>query len=372
MAHLRQYNCNSQQFRKAKALIFRCRKYSGLLLVTLLIMGRLPVAQAQPTVTTLVSFQGQNPTSLTFDDHGNIFGTAFNSNMDGGGIIFEIIKGSPTMTPVVSFQGAMPVGIVIDNNGNLYGTTLNFSKSIVSGIIFEIVKDSHNIITLASFQGELLFPYISLDAQGNIYGEKTKFRSKSFSVFEIKNGSHTITALTSLDGGLASSLSFDSRGNIYGAKFSNDLTSSTIFEIVAVTHSVIILPSLKGMVSGITLDEQGNIFGISDNSKGSTLFEMVNGEHTIMRLASYDGLYGILALDKQGNIYGIKTNDGIKTATDVIGGTVFTIAKGSHTFTDLASFQGEMPGGIIIDNSGNLFGWKNKTGIKGGSVFEIR
>ena len=162
---------------------------------TLLTLGILPVAQAQPTLTTLASFSGQSPGKLTLDDHGNIFGTTWTRGAESG-TVYEILKGSQVVTTLASFHGEeVPVGIAVGGSGSIFGATIK-RDAPTSGTLFQIVMDSHNVTTLASFHGGLPGG-ISLDSHGNIFGTTTTIGGKRFNVVELVKGSHTLAVLAS-------------------------------------------------------------------------------------------------------------------------------------------------------------------------------
>ena len=92
------------------------------------------------------------------------------------GTVFEIVKGSGTITTLASFNGtngAYPqAGLVEDSSGNLFGTTYGGGASNY-GTVFEIVNGSGTITTLASFNGTNgADPEAGLieDSSGNLFG----------------------------------------------------------------------------------------------------------------------------------------------------------------------------------------------------------
>ena len=162
-------------------------------------------------MTTLASFNGANGANpeagLVLDGQGNLYGTTVQGGASGDGTVFEIVKGSNTITTLASFNGANgdhpDGGLVLDGQGNLYGTTYNGGAS-GDGTVFEIAKGSNTITTLASFNdynGVHPAAGLVLDGQGNLYG--TTFNGGAGdlgTVFEIANGSNTITTLASFNG----------------------------------------------------------------------------------------------------------------------------------------------------------------------------
>ena len=72
------------------------------------------------------------------------------------GTVFELAHGSGTITTLASFNGtngAPPqAGLIMDGSGNLYGTTDEGGASS-DGTVFELAQGSGTITTLASFNG---------------------------------------------------------------------------------------------------------------------------------------------------------------------------------------------------------------------------
>ena len=112
------------------------------------------------------------------------------------------------------------------------------------------------------------------------------------------------------------------------------------------------------------MDSSGNLYGTTDvggTSNKGTVFELAQGSGTITTLASFGGSNGAnpfagLIMDSSGNLYGTTESGGPPSGY----GTVFKLAKGSKTITDLASFNGSNgacpEAGLIMDSSGNLYG----------------
>jgi uncharacterized repeat protein (TIGR03803 family) len=120
------------------------------------------------------------------DSHGNLFGTTleggayWNGSQDSGyGTVFEIANGSSTITTLASFDskstGYYPGGgLVMDSHGNLIGTTMG-GGAYGNGTVFEIANGSNSITTLASFNynaGDGAAPIGDLitDGNGNLFG----------------------------------------------------------------------------------------------------------------------------------------------------------------------------------------------------------
>jgi uncharacterized repeat protein (TIGR03803 family) len=101
------------------------------------------------------------------------------------------------------------------------------------------------------------------------------------------------------------------------------------------------------------------------------VFEVPAGNTSLTTLASFNGsngaLPGSLLIDSMGNLFGTTYDGGVYG-----GGTVFEIPKGTATITTIASFNGTNgfnPGDLIEDSSGNFFGMAET--FNGDTVFEI-
>ena len=233
------------------------------------------IVKGSNTITTLGSFNynasyGSQPIAgVTFDSHGDLFGT---TNGGGGlGAVWEIAKGSGTITTVAPFTlatGYNPTGgVTIDAHGNLYGTTIAGSGQTGQGAVWEIVSGTNTIATLATFDGtngSKPFAGVTLDGQGNLYGTTlTGGAYDEGTLFEIANGSGAITTLVSFDGSNGATpyslpgLTFGASGNLYGTTLGGTDTFGTVFEFTgnAVPEpSGVILGSISlALISGFKL-----------------------------------------------------------------------------------------------------------------------
>ena len=141
--------------------------------------------------------------------------------------MFELAQGSGTITTLASFNGtngANPyAGLIEDSSGNLFGTAYQGGASGY-GTVFELAQGSGTITTLASFNGTNgANPYAGLikDSSGNLYGTANRGGTNGYgTVFELAHGSGTITTLASFNGtnGLnpVAGLIEDSSGNLFG------------------------------------------------------------------------------------------------------------------------------------------------------------
>ncbi len=133
------------------------------------------------TETVLYNFgyfpDAAGPTgTLTFDQAGNIYGTAL-SGPNGAGSVYELTRSGNGWTEEVlyGFRGAEPFGgVIFDHAGNLYGTTSLGTGN--GGTVFQLVPGSGGWTqhTLYNFhaQGDGYDPRGGLifDREGNLYG----------------------------------------------------------------------------------------------------------------------------------------------------------------------------------------------------------
>jgi uncharacterized repeat protein (TIGR03803 family) len=352
------------------------------------------VASGSDTITTLLSFNGaigSHPgLGLTIDASGNLYGATNTGGVFNDGTIFEIASGSMALTTIASFNGtngSSPSAVTLGASGDIYGTTpIGGSKQ--DGTVFEIANGSSTITTLAAFigsNGSDPGDRVALDAAGNLYGVAASGgASGDGTIFELAQGSGTITTLVSFDGSAEFSsqggVALDASGNVYGiTRIAND----AVFEVDHASHAVTLIP-FNGYMdpqADLAFDGAGNLYGTTANggpSQTGTLFEIGAGSQRMTTLASFrpdDGsqLHSPVTLDPSGNLYGTTYAGGSNGA-----GTVFEIPAGSTMVTTLASFNGGNgmfpQGGVTMDAAGNLYGTTEKGGWGGtgdGTVFEV-
>jgi uncharacterized repeat protein (TIGR03803 family) len=92
---------------------------------------------------------GENPNGLTFDAHGNLYGTSTGGGTDNPGTIFKMTYGSGGWQETVLYNftagdtGAYPMSApVLDSAGNIYGTTLwgGPSGDTTGGVAFQFAQ----------------------------------------------------------------------------------------------------------------------------------------------------------------------------------------------------------------------------------------
>jgi uncharacterized repeat protein (TIGR03803 family) len=350
------------------------------------------LASGSGTITTLASFNGANganpATGLVMDSSGNLYGTADGQGPLGHGTVFELAAGSGAITTLASFDatnGASPSGAVsMDSSGNLYGAAGGGASG--DGVVFELARGSNTISTLASFSGNNGKDPgggVTMDGSGNLYGTTYNGGTQDYgTVFELAQGSGTITMLVSFnDNGYSpGGLVMDSAGNLYGAtSYGGVPGDGTVFELARGSGTITTLATFNGTngatpVGTLVMDSGGNLYGETEGGGAAgdgTIFKLAAGSGAITTLASFNGSNGQypdggLMMDGSGNLYGTTPAGGASG-----NGTIFKLAAGSSTTTTLASFSGgdqgmDPEGGVIEDNSGNLFG----TTYSGGSYFD--
>jgi uncharacterized repeat protein (TIGR03803 family) len=174
---------------------------------------------------------GDQPTStLTFDNAGNLYGTAYYGGTHGFGTVFQLVPlGSGwTFNTIYTFTGGSDggfpnSGVVLDSAGNLYGNN-QLGGSGGGGVVYQLRNSgsSWTFTPLYSSIGQFT-DEVGLDPEGNVYGTTYAGGSNGGgSVFKLTNsgGTWTETDLHSFGGldGLFpySSVVFDASGNLYG------------------------------------------------------------------------------------------------------------------------------------------------------------
>jgi uncharacterized repeat protein (TIGR03803 family) len=139
--------------------------------------------------------------------------------------------------------------------------------------------------------------------------------------------------------------------------------------------------------AGVVFDGSGNLFGTTEygGAKGyGTVFEIAAGTNTITNIASFNGSNGLrptsnVTIDSSGNLYGTTFGGGngfVAGQADGTG-TLYKIAAGTNTISTLFSFDtnstGKSPfGGLTFGNDGDLYGTTGAGGSAGsGTVFRL-
>jgi uncharacterized repeat protein (TIGR03803 family) len=352
----------------------------AIVIVLALTMVLSPSARAQ-TFTVLYAFtdgqDGANPfAGLTLDRAGNLYGTAVNGGrgtvVNGGsagcGTVFKLSKsgGGWIFTLLYSFaggnDGCQPYGgVTFGPDGTLYGTTL-FGGPSGNGTVYMLRKAAH----------------ISPDVDGD--WSETVLHSFGAVDAIHRDGRFPVAGVV-----------FDQAGNMYGTTMGGGADScsagscGTVFRMARMTPSdgswtESVLYRFTGgndggsPQAGPTLDQSGNIYGTcfggGEYGQG-TAFQLMpsSGGWVENTLHSFTGgsdggtPFGGLIFDNSGNLYGI--NDS---------GVVYELTPSNRgwTITELYTITGTMGSNaaLVFDSHGNLYG-TTMQGPGAGSVFKL-
>jgi len=309
-------------------------------------------------------------------------------------------------------DGAFPdAGLTIDKAGNFYGTASIGGTKSGWGSIYKLTNKNGSWVLspLYAFAGGAdggrPLARVVFGPDGSLYGTASKGGcGNAGTVFNLKPPASackaalcpwTETALYCFQqGGLQpgyGDLIFDHAGNIYGTTMAGgDYNLGTVFMLIpangAWTESV--LHSFGGGTdgrvpyNGVIFDSAGNLYGTTSeggqNSRGAVFQLMPSGgswaENILYDFQDKDDggdPQGGLIFDQSGNLFGTTATGGQND-----GGTVFELVPSGGTFTlntiaNLAAF-GESYATLTMDAAGNLYGTTYAGGANDrGSVFKL-
>ncbi|MFZ0312943.1 MAG: choice-of-anchor tandem repeat GloVer-containing protein [Candidatus Korobacteraceae bacterium] len=186
------------------------------------------------TESLLYSFTGANDggnpfSGVIFDGSGNLYGSAYDGGDLGSGTVYELSPDGSgwTQKTLTDFSGGsgFPVaGLTFDAHGNLFGT------GFVGGTVYQLQPSGGNwtFSLLESFDGyDGPFGSLTFDAAGNIYGTNaTGGAYDNGFVFKMtpSGSSWTLTDLYDFTGGNDGgfpicNVVLDSSGNLYGTAY---------------------------------------------------------------------------------------------------------------------------------------------------------
>jgi len=299
-------------------------------------------------------------------------------------------------------------GLVLDSEGNLYGTTY-YGGTNNTGAIYELpIAGGETILADCPVYGAngSLYPNsaIIFDASGNLYGTtavgglvETNYGGTDFKASRLPNGSFAIKRISGdLFGGedeasTPAGLIFDSAGNLWGAALSGTLrVSGAVYELErnAGAWERFDRYDFPGTETtppnpnpGLIFDAAGNLYGTTMTGgaghKG-TVYELTAQHYTFSSLFTFNGFDGDepnagVILDNSGNLYGSTTAGGAAGK-----GNIFELSPkqgGGWTEKVLFTFNGadgQAPGALTFDANGNLWGTTSLGGANGaGTVFEL-
>jgi uncharacterized repeat protein (TIGR03803 family) len=348
---------------------------------------------------------GVAPSSLSFDSAGNLYGVFSNGGPgDCGryglpcGQVFELMPSASgpwsekILFGFVNKRGWEPFGgLILDSAGNLYGATAFGGDGRCDelddgcGTVFEAsplengrwaVKFLHafDVLDGAIPEGSLIF-----DAAGNLYGSSAWGGPPNCdppylgcgSVFKLTHGAHGGWTETTLHNFAVAnpkdgirpngSLVMDASGNLYG---------TTLYGGTGNTCN----PYEPGC---------GTVFELIPQADGKWAEKVLHN----FKNNGKDGYFpnGGLVLDKAGNLYGTSLSGGAYSNSACLNqggcGAVFELSPGAngkwtektlHSFNPSGKDGYQPPAGLVIDQSGNLYGTTLRGGTNSsGTVFEI-
>jgi uncharacterized repeat protein (TIGR02543 family) len=276
---------------------------------------------------------------------------------------------------------------------------LTMTQNLYVTATFSVAQQEMLTLSLGNGDGQNPFGNLTSDSVGNLYGTTSVggVYGKG-TVFEVSpNGTETIlhTFGNGNDGQKPfGNVIFDSAGNLDGTTSAGGIYGNgTVFELSANGTETVLYNFGNGgdgqnPYAGLIFDSAGNLDGTTSvggvYGKG-TVFKLSpngGGGWTETVLYSFgngsDGVnpYGGLIFDNSGNLYGTTVNGGANG-----GGTAFEVSPnggGGWAETVLYSFgNGSSDGlnpyaGLIFDSSGNLYGTTVNGGANvGGTAFEV-
>jgi len=305
-------------------------------------------------------------------------------------------------------DGALPkAGLTIDRGGKLYGTTWAGHEGTGWGGVFQVRPHNGAWIfqDLHVFDGQPL-DRVVFGPNGTLYGTSPSnlvsyYYGYIFNVTPPVNVCQTVgcTWLASVIYGFGggsngatpkgAALVFDHSGNFYGTTYAGGNGNGTVYTSTtsgaqSPIYTFTGTPDGASPYSGVIFDSAGNLYGVTTAggaSNNGAVYELSpNGSGwTEQVIYSFTGgsdgsePVGGLLIDQSGNLYGSTASGGSGG-----GGTVFELSpnNGSWTFNLLSSLTGSASCGpwaeLSFDSAGNLYGTTLCDGATGdGSIWEL-
>jgi uncharacterized repeat protein (TIGR03803 family) len=296
--------------------------------------------------------------------------------------------------------GSLFSGLTSDAKGNLYGVTavgglhntgtifklsLNSNGQWVQSLVYDF---DHGNADGCSLNGGLIF-----DTSGNMYGTTVECGTNGFgTIYELMPGSHGWTLKVLYEVGSEEGTGpvvMGKGGNLYGAANGGLHDSGTIFELVHDSGGWhrIVLYNFEGLQTGfdpadpLTFDTEGRLYGATSgtyNQEAGTVFRLgkPNSKWKQTKLWQFDGTdgggpHGGLIFDNSGNLYGTSGGGSNGCMGYYTCGTAYKLTPTEHGswketviygFPD-ASNGFEPIGGLVFDKQGNLYGTTTAGGI---------
>jgi uncharacterized repeat protein (TIGR03803 family) len=318
-----------------------------LLLVVLGVALTVTQTAAAQTFTTLHHWNLTAPSGApVVDSAGNVYGTTPTGGKFNMGTVWELVpqlNGTWKLHGLWSFAGGAkgygPIGLIQDAAGNLYGATAGDGSKGYGAVVFKmtLVNSKWTLHILAQLTGYPPDGPLAMDANGNLYG---------------------VTPTTG--------------GNCCGA----------VWELPAGTKTPVTVYAFKVdgdgnfPVGGVTLDAQGNIYGVTAQGGAytyGTVYEITQGVERV--LYSFSGPDG-----KEPEARPVIAADGTLVGTARLGGSfyvgvVWEISPGGGENT-VHNFQGGNDGArpsaeMIQDAQGNLYGTTEAGGGRRGTIYKV-
>ena len=306
---------------------------------------------------------GPSYSGLTSDAAGNLFGTTAGGGTYGNGAVFELeaSQGFQAVT-VASFNGndgADPTGnLVLDGNGDIFGTTEFGGPGFGTGdgpggygVVFEVPFSNNPSPDQPPYDVALFDNYntganplggVVADAAGNLYGTTSTGALGFGTVFEVQNGTSTITTVATFDDGSNGANPSGPLTIIGGALFGTTYygpNGGTVFEVSDGTIKT--LGTFNGNSSNIGSYPAAGLYGLYPLAA-----PLIDSSGDLFGVAGYGGSNG------DGTVYSIALGAYNQTI-EAIGGT------GPLTFSTTAS---SLPPGLVLSSTGVLSGIPTASG----------
>jgi uncharacterized repeat protein (TIGR03803 family) len=336
---------------------------------------------------------------VALDSSGNIYGTTAGGGPQDAGTVYKI---DATGVETVAYRfrggtdGSYPFsGVIVDSAANVYGTVLE-TEPHGNGQLYKVSPAGKK--TVVSEAGILPYGDLVRDASGNFYFTSYEgWTNNCGAVFKLDTAGkrtflHQFTGSFNRgdDGcGPFAGVTLDAAGNVYGTTIGGSggtANSVTVYKIDASGNysKLYVFTPEWATPSVVVVDAAGNLYGTTANGgtyNSGVVYKMDSTGHE-MTLYNFTGAADgagpatTLVMDSSGNFYGTTSVGGDLSGCSGRGcGVVFKLdAAGNETvlYTFTGGADGAIPGSIILDSSGNLYGTTTLGGTQGGgTVFKL-